>query len=232
MPTIVRPRIWWCLCILLLAAIVARSAFAGPVPPVVQHSTAKWETEIRAFEAGDRTNPPVKHGILFIGSSSIRLWKTLAKDFPGEPVINRGFGGSRIADSTALADRIIFPYEPRTIVFYAGDNDIAQGHTPEQVAADYQAFVQTVRAKLPDARIAFISIKPSPLRWHLRDKIESANRQIAAMKGDGLVFIDSYNAMLGADGKPRVEMFAADRLHMNAMGYRLWTALVKAQLNL
>jgi lysophospholipase L1-like esterase len=231
MPKTVQKRIW-CLYLLLLAAVtLAQLVLAGPVPPA-QRSTAKWETEIRAFEAGDRTNPPVKHGILFIGSSSIRLWKTLAKDFPGEPVINRGFGGSRIADSTALADRIIFPYEPRTIVFYAGDNDIAQGHTPEQVAADYQAFVQTVRARLPDTRIAFISIKPSPIRWNLRDRIESANRQIAAMKGDGLIFIDSYNAMLGADGKPRAEMFAADRLHMNATGYRLWTTLVKAQLNL
>ena len=229
MTTVTRQRIWWCLCLLLAAAVAPIAA--GPVQPV-QHSMAKWETEIRAFEASDRTNLPVKHGILFIGSSSIRLWKTLAKDFPGEPVINRGFGGSRIADSTALADRIIFPYEPRTIVFYAGDNDIAQGHSPEQVAADYRAFVETVRAKLPDVRIAFISIKPSPIRWNLRDKIESANRQIAAMKGDGLVFIDSYNAMLGADGKPRVEMFTSDRLHMNAMGYQLWTTLVKAQLNL
>jgi lysophospholipase L1-like esterase len=229
MTTMARQRIWWCLC-LLLAAVVAPIA-AGPVQPV-QHGMAKWEKEIRAFEASDRTNPPVKHGILFIGSSSIRLWKTLAKDFPGQPVINRGFGGSRIADSTALADRIIFPYEPRTIVFYAGDNDIAEGHTPEQVAADYRTFVETVRAKLPDTRIAFISIKPSPIRWNLRDKIESANRQIAAMKGDGLVFIDSYNAMLGADGKPRTEMFTSDRLHMNAAGYKLWTALVKAQLNL
>ena len=106
-----------------------------------QHGLAKWEPEIRAFEASDRTNPPAKHAILFVGSSSIRLWKTLAKDFPNARVINRGFGGSRIADSTAFADRIIFPYEPRTIVFYAGDNDLAEGRTPEQVAADYQAFV-------------------------------------------------------------------------------------------
>jgi lysophospholipase L1-like esterase len=230
-PTIARHKVWWCLCLLLLLAVALAPVLAGPVP-AVQHSMAKWEKEIRAFEASDRTNPPVKHGILFIGSSSIRLWKTLAKDFPGEPVINRGFGGSRIADSTALADRIIFPYEPRTIVFYAGDNDIAQGHTPEQVAADYKAFVDAVRSKLPGVRIAFISIKPSPLRWNLRDKIESANNQIAAMKGDGLVFIDSYNAMLGADGKPRAEMFTSDHLHMNAAGYRLWTELVKAQLNL
>jgi lysophospholipase L1-like esterase len=216
----------WCLPLLLLVLGFSQA------PTVDQRGPAKWEREIKAFEASDRTNSPPKHAILFVGSSSIRLWKTLAHDFPGEPVINRGFGGSRIADSTALADRIIFPYEPRTIVFYAGDNDLAEGRTPEQVAADYQDFVKTIRARLPDTRIAFISIKPSPLRWHLRDKIESANRQVAAMKGDKLVFIDSYKAMLGADGQPRPDMFAADRLHMNAQGYHVWTALVKAQLNL
>jgi lysophospholipase L1-like esterase len=225
MSKIVRQQAWWLLCLLLAVGFTE-------APAAGSHSTAKWEREIRAFEAVDRTNPPPKHGILFVGSSSIRLWKTLARDFPGEPVINRGFGGSCIADSTALAERIIFPYEPRTIVFYAGDNDIAGGRTPEQVADDYQAFVETVRGQLPETRIAFISIKPSPLRWHLRDKIESANRQVAAMKGDGLVFIDSYSAMLGADGKPRTEMFMPDRLHMNEKGYRLWTTLVKAQLNL
>jgi lysophospholipase L1-like esterase len=216
---------WWLLCLLLALGF-------SEAPAADQHGIAKWEPEIRAFEAADRTNAPPKHAILFVGSSSIRLWKTLAKDFPEARVVNRGFGGSRIADSTAFAERIIFPYEPRTIVFYAGDNDLAEGRTAEQVAADYQAFVQTVRARLPETRIAFISIKPSPLRWHLREKIESANRQIAAMKGDGLVFIDSYSAMLGADGKPRQEMFAADRLHMNEKGYRLWTQLVKAQLDL
>jgi lysophospholipase L1-like esterase len=225
MPKITRQHVWWLLCLLLAAGFSQTQA-------ADQHGGAKWEHEIRAFEASDRTNPPPKHAILFVGSSSIRLWKTLAKDFPEARVINRGFGGSRIADSTVLAERIIFPYEPRTIVFYAGDNDLAEGRTPEQVAADYQAFVTTVRAKLPDARIAFISIKPSPLRWHLRDKIESANRHIAAMKGDGLVFIDSYNAMLGADGQPRQDLFAMDKLHLNAQGYHLWTELVKAQLNL
>src|SRR5580704_17074592 len=155
MPKIARQHMWWLLCLLLALGF-------SEAPAADQHGTAKWEPEIRAFEASDRTNSPPKHAILFVGSSSIRLWKTLAHDFPGEPVINRGFGGSRIADSTALADRIIFPYEPRTIVFYAGDNDMAEGRTTEQVAADYQVFVQTVRARLPETRIAFISIKPSP----------------------------------------------------------------------
>jgi len=102
---------------------------------------SKWEGEIKAFEASDRTNPPPKQAILFVGSSSIRKWQTLAKDFPGKVVINRGFGGSEIADSTALADRIIFPYQPKMIVFYAGDNDLANGKNVEQVVADFQTFV-------------------------------------------------------------------------------------------
>ncbi len=217
--------VWWMLCLLTAPGFSEAGA-------ADQTGVTKWEPEIRAFEASDRTNPPPKHATLFVGSSSIRLWKTLAKDFPGARVINRGFGGSRTADATALAERIVFPYEPRTIVFYEGDNDLAEGRTPEQVAADYQAFVQTVRARLPETRIAFISIKPSPIRWHLREKIESANRQIAAMKGDGLAFIDIYPAMLGPDGKPREELFTADRLHMNDKGYRVWTEVVKAQLDL
>src|ERR1700722_7316573 len=151
----------------ILALLFAGLAFSltttfAEIPP----QRAVWEPEIHAFEMHDQTNPPPQNAVLFVGSSTIRKWTTLAKDFPGVQVINRGFGGSRIADSTALAERIIFPYEPRTIVFYAGDNDLAEGRTPEQVAADYQAFVQTVRARLPETRIAFISIKPSPIRWH------------------------------------------------------------------
>ena len=189
-------------------------------------STSKWEPEIKAFEASDRKNPPPKHAILFVGSSSIRKWQTLAKDFPGKEVINRGFGGSEIADSTAFAERIIFPYEPRMIVFYAGDNDLANGKSVEQVVADYETFVRTVHAKLPQTRIAFISIKPCPLRWKLIEKVKMVNERIAAMKGDKLVYIDVYSHMLGADGKPPADLFLADGLHPSAKCYQLWASLI------
>jgi lysophospholipase L1-like esterase len=189
-------------------------------------STSKWEPEIKAFEASDRKNPPPKHAILFVGSSSIRKWQTLAKDFPGKEVINRGFGGSEIADSTAFAERIIFPYEPRMIVFYAGDNDLANGKSVEQVVADYETFVRTVHAKLPQTRIAFISIKPCPLRWALVEKVKMANERIAAMKDDKLAFIDVYSHMLGADGKPPADLFLADGLHPSAKCYQLWASLI------
>ena len=213
---------------LLLCFFIGIGAFE--IPAQTPRDLSIWEPEIKAFEASDRTNPPPQGAILFVGSSSIRIWKTLAQDFPGHQVINRGFGGSKIADSTAFADRIIVPYHPSMVALYAGDNDLAAGNTPAQVVADYRAFVRKIRAKLPDATIAFISIKPSPSRWHLHDKMQAANHQIASMKGNKLIFIDVYSAMLGADGKPRPELFLPDGLHMNAAGYRLWTSIIEPRL--
>jgi len=200
------------------------------LPAQTPHAS-KWEPEIKTFEATDHTNPPPQQAILFIGSSSFRLWKTLPQDFPGKPVINRGFGGSEIADATAFAERIIFPYHPRMIVLYAGDNDLAAGKSPDQVVADYRAFVSAVRVHLPQTPIAFLSIKPSLARWRLKDQIEDVNHRIAAMKEDGLLFIDIYQPMLGADGKPRAELLLADGLHPNAKAYQLWTSIIAPYLN-
>lgn len=110
-----------------LAALAGVLLAAAGLKAQTARDVSQWEPEIKAFEASDKTNPPPKHAILFVGSSSIRMWKTLAKDLSDKQVINRGFGGSHIADSAALAERIIFPYEPKQIVFYAGDNDLAKG---------------------------------------------------------------------------------------------------------
>jgi len=197
-----------------------------------QTASSKWETEIRAFEAADKTNPPPHDAILFVGSSTIRLWKTLAQDFHEFKVINRGFGGSQIVDSVAFAERIIVPCRPRMVVLYAGDNDIAAGKPPEEVFADFKAFVGKVQTALPKARIAFISIKPSPSRWHLVNKIKAANKMIDAFcrQDERLIFVDVFTPMLGTDGQPRPELFLEDRLHMNAAGYALWTELIKPRL--
>jgi len=204
---------------------------AAKLAAQTQTNSSRWEAEIQAFEASDRTNPPPQNGILFIGSSSFRLWKTMAQDFSGKPVINRGFGGSEIADSTAFASRIIFPYHPRMIVLYAGDNDLVSGKNPEQVVSDYRAFVRTVRAHLPETRIAFLSIKPSPSRWRLKDQIRQVNREIAVTKEKGLLFIDVYSQMLGPDGNPRSDLFMPDALHPNAKAYHLWASLIEPYLN-
>ena len=142
---------------------------------------------------------------MFVGSSSIRLWKTLAADFPGLPVFNRGFGGSEMADSVYFAERIVLKYHPREVVVYAGDNDLANGNAPEQVIEAFKQFVAKVHAALPETHIAYISVKPSPSRWKLADKMRATNEGIQAFTQSDpqLAFIDVFHPMLGPDGRPR-----------------------------
>lgn len=193
---------------------------------------SKWEAEIRKFEDADRQAPPPKGAVLFIGSSSIRMWKDVATDFPDTKVINRGFGGSEIADSTAFVDRIVAPYQPRLVVLYAGDNDLNSGKTPQQVFAAYQAFVHRVRAKLPKVKIAFISIKPSLARLKLMEQMRATNDLIRgyATKQKNLVFIDVFTPMLNAEGQPRPELFIQDGLHMTREGYDIWRRVIAPYL--
>ncbi len=196
------------------------------------HDSSRWEKYIARFEAADKKQMPQPDGVLFIGSSSIRMWKTLEQDFPGLPVINRGFGGSQIADSNHFAGRIVHPYKPRQIVLYAGDNDVAGGKSPETVLADFQQFLKTVRAKLPKVRVSFIAIKPSLSRWKLSGKMAMANSLVrdACGKDKRLDYIDIWQPMLDDNGKPRPDLFLGDGLHLNAKGYALWTSIVKPHL--
>jgi lysophospholipase L1-like esterase len=194
-----------------------------------EHNFAKWEKEISSYEQSDRTNPPPKGGLVFIGSSTIRRWSTLAKDFPGQPVINRGFGGSEIVDAAHFADRIIFPYEPKMIFLRAGGNDLWAGKTPEQVFADYTEFVQTVRAKLPNVEIVFLSLSPSIARWKQADKEKAVNDMVAGFVKEkpGLKYIETYSIPLGLDGQPRPELFVEDKLHFSPAGYVLLAEKVR-----
>jgi lysophospholipase L1-like esterase len=209
----------------LLLRLPSSAAAAGS-------AEARWEPEIRAFEAADRTNAPAVGGIVFVGSSSVRLWKTLAEDFKGWPVVNRGFGGSQLSDSVLYAERIILPYRPRQVLLYAGDNDLAAGKSPDQVFSDFQAFVAKIQHALPQARISFISVKPSPARWALVEPMRRTNQLIAEFvrTHSNLDFIDVFNPMLGGNGQPRPEIFAADKLHLNAQGYALWSETVRPHL--
>lgn len=207
----------------VLTAVLATSALAA--------EANRWESSIAAFEAQDAKTPPPKRGVLFLGSSSIRLWN-VQKSFPGLPVINRGFGGSQIVDSVTYAERIAIPYQPKVIVFYAGDNDTAAGKSPAQIAADFKALVEKIHEALPETRIVAIAIKPSISRWKLIDKVRQTNALIRAEaeKAPQTVFIDVEKPMLGPDGKPRPELFRKDGLHLNDEGYKLWTSLVLPQL--
>ena len=214
-----------------LAALALGTPAALAQAPAAQ-TAPRFAAEIAAFEAADAKGVPAKGGVLFLGSSSIRMWKTLARDFPGHAVINRGFGGSEIGDSVFYVDRIVIPHAPRTIVFYAGDNDIEAGKTPAQVLAAFQALTARVHAALPETRILFVSIKPSISRWGKVALMREANRLIRdhVAKDRRLGYVDIFDAMLGADGKPRPELFEADGLHMTAAGYAIWRDKVAAAL--
>jgi lysophospholipase L1-like esterase len=217
-------------CCLLTAVALAlcRGGLAGETP---QPKENRWEPKIRQFEAEDDKQMPPSDGILFVGSSSIVGWK-LQEYFPDLPVINRGFGGSQIADSVHFAPRIILPYRPKIIVLYAGDNDVAAGKSPQRVLTDFQQFVKTVHDTLPDTRIVFIAIKPSLRRWQRVDTMRQANGLIRAVteKDDRLAYVDVDKPTIGGDGKPRKELFKADGLHLNAEGYKLWTSLLLPHL--
>ena len=204
---------------------LASLAIAGEA----QHNFARWEKDIAAFERSDRTNPPPKGALLFVGSSTIVRWKTLAQDFPGQRVINRGFGGSEILDAAHFADRIVIPYAPRMIFLRAGGNDIHAGKSAKQVFEDYEEFVTKVHAKLPETEIVFISQCPTIARWSEADENKALNQLVAEYtKGKPhLKYIETYDMSLGADGKPRPDLFVEDKLHFSAEGYKLLAERVR-----
>jgi lysophospholipase L1-like esterase len=189
----------------------------------------RYQKAIGAFVKQDAEQPPAPGGVLFLGSSSIRMWKTLAEDFPGVPVINRGFGGSWIYESTHFFDQLVLPAKPRLIVFFAGTNDIRGGKTAEQVAADFREFCTELHTALPKTCVIFISIALAPSRWDYRAAMSLANTYIAAFckSDERLTFVDMNSVMLTPDGKPREEYYLKDRLHMNADGYAVWAKTLR-----
>ncbi|HEY3330684.1 MAG TPA: GDSL-type esterase/lipase family protein [Capsulimonadaceae bacterium] len=200
------------------------------VPPQPSEPIS-WELEIRSFELRDRRNPPPKGGIVFVGSSTFTLWPELVSDFEPLPVLNRGFGGCEIRDVVRYADRIILPYEPRQVVIYAGDNDLANGRTPTDVFHDYHRLVDIVHASLPKTLVSFVSIKLSTERLPLANEIEAANDLIAAYTKDHTLtsYIDTYDLSLDNTGVPRPELYY-DGLHLNRAGYELWIPVIRAGL--
>lgn len=192
----------------------------------------KFDREIEAMLSADATNAPLAGGIVFTGSSSIRVWKTLTHDMEGLRVVNRGFGGSEMSDLNRYARRIVVPLRPRVVVVYEGDNDLAGGKEMEPLLADFRRFIALMRESLPETRILFLAVKPSPSRLSILEKQQQFNRQLKelAMGNPKLGFMDVATPMLDARGKPREELFLDDRLHMKPSGYEVWMRVLKPVL--
>lgn len=202
--------------------------------PVFAQQQPRYWKDIQQFKKLDKQNPPPQKAVLFIGSSSIRMWKEVQKDFPDHQVINRGFGGSTLPDVIRYAGDIIFPYHPKQVVIYCGDNDAASS---DKISADsirnrFERLFLLIRSKLPKTRITYISIKPSPSREKLFPVMEKANWEIenfikSRRRAD---FVDIWHLMLDEFGRPRKELFRSDMLHMNRQGYAIWQKAVKPLL--
>ena len=209
------------LLLLSLLVLAAPQVFAQP-----------WDEQFAAFTAADKVKPPQPGGILFVGSSSIRLWDGLEGQFEMPLLIKRGFGGSQLSDVVLHVELLVIRYAPKVVVLYAGDNDLAAGRTPEYVRDQFIAFATAVHQALPDTRVAFVSIKPSPSRRIYLDNARAANTLIEnfAKGKKNIEYIDIFTPMLDKNGLPRPELFRADALHLNEAGYELWTSIIRPRL--
>lgn len=208
------------LCFITVLAVVAHAQnFAG---------------EIAAFKKKDAVLFPQKTAILFIGSSSFTKWQDVQEYFPGTTIINRGFGGSSLTHLIKYENDIIFPYHPKQIVIYCGENDIASSDsvTGKMVAERFIQLFKDIRRRLPGTQISFVSMKPSPSRWHMKERIMEGNKLIKKYlkKKSNTAYINIWNAMLGTDGKPMQALFVEDNLHMNANGYAIWQKIMAPYL--
>lgn len=187
-----------------------------------------YEEEVRALERRLRESPPPAGPVVFYGSSSMRMWDSLADDFPGQTVLNLAFGGSTLAACAWFFQRLVVPCRPRAIVCYAGDNDLGDGRSPAEVLASFRELLERVATGCPEVPFTMLAIKPSPSRWDLADRIRVTNQ---AMRGElsgcrNRYFIDTFSAMLGSDGRPERSLFLEDGLHVSPAGYRIWSRLL------
>jgi len=214
--------------VLIAVILLAGTAFGAQAQPAADPDPARFEKDIAAFEAEDLARPPAPGGVLFVGSSSIRYWD-VAREFPAFRSIRHGYGGSHVSDTIHFAPRIIFPYQPALVVFYAGDADVAAKKTAAQIAGDTLRLVALIHARLPNTPVVIIGTKPSPLHWAHMPAIRAANARLKqALAGDRLAaYADAEAALLGPDGQPRAEFYAENRLNLNDRGYAAWTAALR-----
>lgn len=208
--------------------------FFGLLRGFSQENEYPYAADIRQFREKDSINPPPQHAILFAGSSSFAMWKDVQAYFPGLTIINRGFGGSTLLDQMYYVHEVIFPYSPRQIVIYCGENDLASGDTvtAAMVTRRFITLFNVIRSDLPDTRITYVSMKPSPSRWHLAEKFMAANQGIREFieSQPNTSFVNIWDDMLDHEGLPDTTLFLDDRLHMNANGYKIWQKAIKPEL--
>jgi len=194
----------------------------------------EFKSEITAFKQLDSIQFPAKHQILLVGSSSFRKWTHVQEWFPNHIIINRGFGGSTLPDVIHYANEIIFPYAPKQILIYCGENDIASSDTlsAQNILARYQQLFFLIRAKMKRVEIDFVSIKPSPVRAKFRPTVALSNQLIKAFIATQkhAAFINIFDPMLNQDGSTKQEIFLADNLHMNDKGYAIWQKIIAPYL--
>jgi lysophospholipase L1-like esterase len=200
-----------------------------------QPEVLSWEEDIRQFEQLDRIETYPPNSILFVGSSSIRMWSALAQDMSPYPVIQRGYGGARLSDLAVYAERIIYPHQFRAIVMFIA-NDISgseEDKSPREVVRLYKYVLKTIRKKYPDTPVFWIAITPTASRWSVWPQIIEVNKLVqgACVKDKNAHFITTDFAFLDASGLPREELFLPDKLHLNAGGYALWTQLIRKELD-
>lgn len=204
------------------------------VDAVAQNAKPPFWQDIQNFRRQDSVQTPPAHPILLVGSSSFTRWTDVQNYFPGYTILNRGFGGSTLADVLRYEEDLIFKYNPKQIVIYCGENDIASSDTikAQTVVNRFQNLFSEIRAVYPTVPVLFVSLKPSPSRWHLREKAIAVNKSIENfLKGqDNASFVSVWDEMLGTDGKPIQELFVEDNLHMNAKGYAIWQKLLQPYL--
>lgn len=234
---------WTRIATAILFSVTALSSFSqttvpdaaeAKAPPLEFHRDKAFYNDIRKFKDADEASMPPAKSILFIGSSSFTFWKDLADYFPGYKLVNRGFGGSSLPDLIRYQDYIIYPYRPKQIVIYCGENDFGASDTVKvsTVVNRFKQLFWDIRLRLPRVPISYVSMKPSPSRAHLLPKFKEANRQIQDFLATQreTSYIDVYNSMLLPDGRPMGNIFLKDSLHMNAEGYAIWQKKIRPHL--
>ena len=211
--------------LLVLAIFFSSGSWAQPAP---------FYEDIQDFKKRDSLKFPPKNAILFVGSSSFTKWVDVAAYFPAKTIINRGFGGSSLTDVIRYADDIIFPYQPKQVVIYCGENDLATADTVsvQTVVHRFKILFAAIRKKMPQATITFVSLKPSPSRLHLMSKMQAVNKEVKSFLATkkSTSYVNVYDKMLLPNGRPLPQIFVADSLHMNAKGYAIWQKAITPYL--